>query len=47
MNKNDKKLIKEIKKICNEYNFWSQESMRWTLARIKSKLDEFDLGDNK
>ena len=43
MNKNVKKLIKELKKICNEYNFWSQESMRWTLSRIKSKLDEVDL----
>ena len=44
MNKKDRKFIKELKKMCSEYNFWSEDSMRWTLARMKSKLDEIDLG---
>ncbi len=51
-NDSTKTLIREVAseavKICSEYNWWSEDSMRWALARCKDFLEEnFDLKDGK
>ena len=44
MNKKEKKLLKEAIKICSQYNWHDEVSMRWTLERTKDFLiDNFDL----
>ena len=48
MNKKDKKLLKEVLKICSEYNHWDITSMRFALGRTKNFLkDNFDLEEKK
>ena len=44
MNKKEKKLLKEAIKICSQYNWHDEVSMRWALERTKDFLiDNFDL----
>ena len=48
MNKKDKKLLKEVLKICSEYNWHDEISMRFALQRTKDFLEEnFDLEEKK
>jgi len=47
MTKQEKKLIKEAVKICDEYNWHDEISMRFALSNVKKFLEEnFHIGEN-
>ena len=47
MTKQEKKLIKEALRICSEYNWHDEISMRFALSNVKNFLEEnFDIGEN-
>tara|TARA_Y100001938_G_C8092058_1_gene435633 strand:+ start:1107 stop:1262 length:156 start_codon:yes stop_codon:yes gene_type:complete len=46
MTKQEKKLLKEALKMCGEYNWHDETSMRFALSNVKNFLEKnFDIGE--